>query len=50
VKQNIGVPAAIAIVVVASAVIIGFLYTQFIHERKVSPEETHQMMMKHNGH
>jgi hypothetical protein len=39
VKSKISGPAAVGIVVVVSAVIIGFLYMQFFHEKKASPQD-----------
>jgi cell division protein FtsN len=50
VKQKISGPVALAIIAVVAVALVGFLYTQYVQERKVSPEETRKMMMKHNGH
>ena len=41
---------AIGIVVIVAVVIVGFLYTQFVQEKKISPEETRKMMQKAGGH
>ena len=43
-KKSITGPAAIAIIVVVSIAIVGFLYTQFLQEKKISPEETRSHM------
>lgn len=43
-KKSVSGPVAIAILVVVSVVIVGFLYTQFLQEKKISPEETRQHM------
>lgn len=43
-KKAVTGPVAIAIIVVISIVIIGFLYKQFLQEKKISPEETRSHM------
>jgi hypothetical protein len=44
VKKAITGPVATAIIVVVSIVVLGFLYTQFLQDKKISPEETRSHM------
>lgn len=43
-KKALNGPVAIAVIVVASILILGFLYTHFLQDKKISPEETRQHM------
>ena len=50
VKQKIGAPVGIAIVVVVCGMLLMFLYKNFLQERTVSPEETQKAMQASGGH
>ena len=49
-KQKIAGPAAIGIIVVVTIALVGFLYTRFIQDKTVSPEDTRKAMMHSGGH